>query len=245
MAMNMSQELGNQPTWRPTSCGSGLWLRGKGPYGPGAPGAAHWRAAPDGRVVLGSAGDQLAGQDSSMASRASLVLLPVIQAVDLLPERARAHGGRHQVRAVEAEGHLRVLAGSRPDSLSIGLTRLATSSPVLALTQPPVGVALAFSLAQASEDEVGLEGLHLGTVGERGHELAAAEDRLARRPRRSAAGRTRRRRRPRRPRCPRASCRRRSRPGGACAHLPLRIGRPPSWKVVVAMLLTSPMPPLT
>src|SRR3954454_19788400 len=27
--------------------------------------------------------------------------------------------------------------------------------------------------------------------------------------------------------------------------LPLRIGRPPSWKVVLAMLLTSPRPPFT
>ena len=36
--------------------------------------------------------------------------------------------------------------------IAIGLTRFWTSRPLLALTQPPAGVALAFSLAQVSLD---------------------------------------------------------------------------------------------
>lgn len=38
------------------------------------------------------------------------------------------------------------------DRMSIGLLRLEMSRPVLAVTQPPSGVALAFSLAHTSED---------------------------------------------------------------------------------------------
>ena len=86
-----------------------------------------------------------------MLSRASCVLWPVIQAVISFQKEPEptAPGIRSEPsKRKTAFGSCRICA----DSLSIGLTRLVTSSPLLALTQPPPGVALAFALAQTSVD---------------------------------------------------------------------------------------------
>src|SRR3954453_86513 len=111
---------------------------------------------PDGRGRPGegcasSAVGQDDGQDFSMLSRASCVLSPVIQAViSFQKELAPTSPGiwSEPSKRKTASGSWKICA----DSWSIGLTRLATSRPVLALTQPPPGVALAFSLAHTSVD---------------------------------------------------------------------------------------------
>src|SRR4051794_3798742 len=98
-----------------------------------------------------SAVDQDDGQDFSMLLRASSVLSPVIQAViSFQKEFAPTSPGiwSEPSKRKTASGSWKICA----DSWSIGLTRLATSRPVLALTQPPPGVALAFSLAHTSVD---------------------------------------------------------------------------------------------
>src|ERR1044072_7265501 len=97
----------------------------------------------------------------------------------LLPEGPRAHGAGHLVGAVEAEDRLGVLedlAGQPVDRAGqvVGVQTLVGAGPAAGgrrrlglLVRPDVG------------RQVGLEGLHLRTVVERGHELARAEDRLA------------------------------------------------------------------
>src|SRR6478672_5861577 len=92
-----------------------------------------------------------AGQDSSMFLRASEVDSPVIQAViSFQNEPAPTALGiwSEPSKRKTDSGSWNVSAESR----SIGLVRLLASSPVLALTQPPPGVALAFSFAQMSDD---------------------------------------------------------------------------------------------
>ena len=84
-----------------------------------------------------------------MLSRAVFVLSPVIHAViSFQKEPAPTAPG-----IWSDASNLNTACGSCSvwaDSLSIGLARLATSRPLLAETQPPAGVALAFSLAHVS-----------------------------------------------------------------------------------------------
>jgi hypothetical protein len=86
-----------------------------------------------------------------MFSRASAVLSPVIQAViSFQKELAPTSPGlwSEPSKRKTASGSWKICA----ESWSIGLTRLVTSSPVLALTQPPPGVASAYWLAHTSVD---------------------------------------------------------------------------------------------
>ena len=91
----------------------------------------------------------------------------------LLPEAAGADGAGHLVGAVEAEDGVGVLEVSA-DSLSIGLFRLLMSRPLLALAQPPPGVAAgAQVLPQTSVDRWFWNACTSWRSLERRHELAA------------------------------------------------------------------------
>ena len=133
----------------------------------------------------------------SMLSSVVLVVLPG-DPVGHLPfqngrRRRRPASGPSRRTGTTAVGSCRISA----DSLSIGWSAVGGSRSLLALTPAtePRGLGLA-RWPTRSMDEVGLEGLHLGPVGERRDELATAEHRLARRVV-GRAGRRRRRRRPR------------------------------------------------
>ena len=118
------------------------------------------------------------GQDASICRGRPWCSAPVIQAVISFQNEPAptAPGIRSEPsKRNTASGSCRISA----DSLSIGLTRLARSRPLLALTQPPVRSRLGLLVGPDVRGQVGLERLHLGTVGEGGDELAAAEDRLA------------------------------------------------------------------
>ena len=172
--------------------------------------------AGDGRppARAGTCGWISSARSSRCCRGSSSVLLPVIQAVISFQKEPAptAPGIRSEPsKRNTASGSCRIST----DSLSIGLARLATSRPVVGADPAAVRRGLGLLVGPRVGGQVGLERLHLGTVGERRHELAAAEDRLAVVLVDGRAGRTRRRRRPRRPRCPRASWRRRSSPGGA------------------------------
>src|SRR3954470_18811136 len=91
------------------------------------------------------------GQDCSTKLSASAVLSPVIQSVMAFHSEAEptAAGIRSEPSKLKLfDGSCRIFT----DSLSIGLAMLAGSSPVLALSQPPCGVALPFSFAHSGED---------------------------------------------------------------------------------------------
>src|SRR3954452_2361709 len=96
----------------------------------------------------------------------------------LLPEGVGAHLTRHLVRTVETEDRVGVLEDLRGELVDradqvghvqprVRADPAATRGGLGLLVGPDVG------------RQVGLERLDLGVVGERGHELATAEDRLA------------------------------------------------------------------
>ena len=158
--------------------------------------------------------DQDDGQEFSMLSRVSCVLWPVIQAViSFQKEPAPTAPGiwSEPSKRKTASGSCRISA----ESLSIGLTRLSTSQALVGADPAAARGGLGLLVGP----HVGRTGRSGGpaprAVGERRHELATAEDRLAEVLARWSAGRRRRRRRPRPRWCPRASWRRRSSPGGA------------------------------
>src|SRR3954453_4245399 len=91
------------------------------------------------------------GQAASILSTVSFVLWPVIQAVACFQnafEPTAAGIWSEPSKRKTAFGSWRMSY----ESWSIGLTRFSRLSPLLALTQPPPGVALAFSFAQVSDE---------------------------------------------------------------------------------------------
>ena len=91
------------------------------------------------------------GQAASILSTVSLVLWPVIQAVACFQKASEPTAAgiwSEPSKRKTAFGSRRMLT----DSLSIGLLSRFASSPLLALIQPPFGVALALSLAQVSDE---------------------------------------------------------------------------------------------
>src|SRR4051794_21542900 len=116
----------------------------------------HGRAGSAGRGTHsppsgGRSARQEAGQDFSMLSTVCCVLWPVIQFVacfqnELDPTAAGIWSEPSNRKT--ALGSCRTVA----DSWSIGLVSFLMSMPLLALIQPPLGVALTFSFAQVAED---------------------------------------------------------------------------------------------
>src|SRR3954451_7916020 len=99
----------------------------------------------------GPTGRQDFGQAASILSTVSFVLWPVIQAVACFQKAFEPIAAgicsepSNRKTAVEA-------CSATHDSWSTGLFSRSRLSPLLALTQPPLGVALAFSFAQVSEE---------------------------------------------------------------------------------------------
>ena len=134
--------------------------------------------------------------------------------------------------------------GTCADSLSIGsVYRLWSTS---AVRRHPAWCDLDPAVGPLRGRQVGLHRLDRGSVGERGrrtrrHPRPGSRTLRADRrqvEREDVAGRAR-------PWCPSATAPRRTTPAAASRTGPCRIGLPASWNVVVAIVLTSPKPPLT